>query len=355
MLSHLFRGVIILLIEYIFFLIIIGIFAGSLAGLLGIGGGFLMVPLQYFLLTSMGVDHDLALRISIGTSLAIIIPTAISGAYSHQCELKNILNIGIILGILGMFGGILGGIASSNLPSNILGSILGFFLIFTSIFMVLNKKISKKDSETDSEISIKKNIKKDIENNSESNSENNIEYTCKDDSEKDCENNIEINSELNFNVINNDSNEIDNDIERDGLYSPKLKWSILFGIIVGFLSGLLGIGGGIFLIPLLILLGFTLRRSIAISSVFISLTAIGGTLSYIFTGFGVNTLPYSLGYISLVNFGIIILFSIPMAYFGAKLAYKIPEKRLNQIFAILLFYMGIKMLGLDPISYILGI
>nr|WP_302578980.1 sulfite exporter TauE/SafE family protein [Methanobrevibacter arboriphilus] len=350
MLSHLFRGVIILLIEYIFFLIIIGIFAGSLAGLLGIGGGFLMVPLQYFLLTSMGVDHDLALRISIGTSLAIIIPTAISGAYSHQCELKNILNIGIILGILGMFGGILGGIASSNLPSNILGSILGFFLIFTSIFMVLNKKISKKDSETDSEISIKKNIKKDIE----SNSENNIEYTCKDDSEKDCENNIEINSKLNFNVINNDSNEIDNDIERDGLYS-KLKWSILFGIIVGFLSGLLGIGGGIFLIPLLILLGFTLRRSIAISSVFISLTAIGGTLSYIFTGFGVNTLPYSLGYISLVNFGIIILFSIPMAYFGAKLAYKIPEKRLNQIFAILLFYMGIKMLGLDPISYILGI
>ena len=323
MLSHLFRGVIILLIEYIFFLIIIGIFAGSLAGLLGIGGGFLMVPLQYFLLTSMGVDHDLALRISIGTSLAIIIPTAISGAYSHQCELKNILNIGIILGILGMFGGILGGIASSNLPSNILGSILGFFLIFTSIFMILNKKISKKNSETDSE--------------------------------KDCENNIEINSELNFNVINNDSNEIDNDIERDGLYSPKLKWSILFGIIVGFLSGLLGIGGGVFLIPLLILLGFTLRRSIAISSVFISLTAIGGTLSYIFTGFGVNTLPYSLGYISLVNFGIIILFSIPMAYFGAKLAYKIPEKRLNQIFAILLFYMGIKMLGLDPISYILGI
>lgn len=351
MLSHLFRGVIILLIEYIFFLIIIGIFAGSLAGLLGIGGGFLMVPLQYFLLTSMGVDHDLALRISIGTSLAIIIPTAISGAYSHQCELKNILNIGIILGILGMFGGILGGIASSNLPSNILGSILGFFLIFTSIFMILNKKISKKNSETDSEISIKKNIKKDIE----SNSENNIEYTCKDDSEKDCENNIEINSELNFNVINNDSNEINNDIEREGLYSPKLKWSILFGIIVGFLSGLLGIGGGVFLIPLLILLGFTLRRSIAISSVFISLTAIGGTLSYIFTGFGVNTLPYSLGYISLVNFGIIILFSIPMAYFGAKLAYKIPEKRLNQIFAILLFYMGIKMLGLYSISYILGI
>jgi uncharacterized membrane protein YfcA len=351
MLSHLFRGVIILLIEYIFFLIIIGIFAGSLAGLLGIGGGFLMVPLQYFLLTSMGVDHDLALRISIGTSLAIIIPTAISGAYSHQCELKNILNIGIILGILGMFGGILGGITSSYLPSSILGNILGFFLIFTSIFMVLNKKISKNNSETDNEINIKKNIKKDIENNSE----NSIEYTCKEDSKKDCENNIEINSEINFSVINNEYNEIDNNIERDGLYSPKLKLYILFGIIVGFLSGLLGIGGGIFLVPLLILLGFTLRRSIAISSVFISLTAIGGTLSYIFTGIGVNTLPYSLGYISLVNFVIIILFSIPMAYLGAKLAYKIPEKRLNQIFAILLFYMGIKMLGLDPISYILGI
>jgi len=320
-----------------------------------------MVPLQYFLLTSTGVETDLALRIALGTSLTIIIPTAISGAYSHQRELRDILKIGISLGIFGMFGGILGGVTSSYIPSNILGSILGIFLIFTSIFMVLNKKLSKNNNNNNKNNinntinNIRTNIRNNITNNIRNNFRTSIEYDNKINDEINDKTNDEINNEINYNIINKKSNEIKNLTKKYDFHNPKLKLSIIFGIIVGFSSGLLGIGGGMFLIPLLVLLGFSLRKSIAISSIFISLTAIGGAVSYIFTGIGVNNLPYSIGYVSLVNFGVIILFSIPMAYFGAKLAYKIPEKRLNQIFAILVFYMGIKMLGLDPISYILGI
>ena len=65
-------------------LILIGIVAGFASGLLGVGGGFLIVPLQFFLFTSVGVDPSLAMMVSLGTSLAIIIPTAASGAYQHQ-------------------------------------------------------------------------------------------------------------------------------------------------------------------------------------------------------------------------------------------------------------------------------
>lgn len=322
---------------------IIGIFAGILSGLLGIGGGFLMVPLQYFLLTSMGIDPNLALRISLGTSLAIIIPTAISGAYSHQRESKGLLKIGIILGIFGMFGGILGGITSSHLPFDILGSILGFFLIFTAIFMIFSRNLSKNNN-INSINSEKFSNNSELENVTFKNENNNFE---------------KVNN--NFQLENNDFKNLNDDLEcennqiNENNPNPSLKLSIIFGTLVGFSSGLLGIGGGVFLVPILIFLGFSLRKSIALSSIFISLTAIGGTLSYIFSGIGINTLPYSLGYISLVNFGVIIAFSVPMAYLGAKLVYKIPEKRLNQIFAVLLIYMGIKMLGLDPISYILGI
>ncbi len=329
--------------EYIILLMIIGIFAGILSGLLGIGGGFLMVPLQYFLLTSMGIDPNLALRISLGTSLAIIIPTAISGAYSHQRESKGLLKIGIILGIFGMFGGILGGITSSHLPFDILGSILGFFLIFTAIFMIFSRNLSKNNN-INSINSEKFSNNSELENVTFKNENNNFE---------------KVNN--NFQLENNDFKNLNDDLEcennqiNENNPNPSLKLSIIFGTLVGFSSGLLGIGGGVFLVPILIFLGFSLRKSIALSSIFISLTAIGGTLSYIFSGIGINTLPYSLGYISLVNFGVIIAFSVPMAYLGAKLVYKIPEKRLNQIFAVLLIYMGIKMLGLDPISYILGI
>ena len=56
---------------------------------------------------------------------------------------------------------------------------------------------------------------------------------------------------------------------------------------MGILSGLLGIGGGVFIVSILtIVLGFSLIESIGISSVFISLAAIGGVSSYIFTGMG---------------------------------------------------------------------
>jgi len=277
----------ILSIEYIFFLIIIGIFIGVISGLLGIGGGFLMVPLQFFLLSSIGIDSDLALRISLGTSLAIIIPTALAGAYTHYRKLKHILKPGIFMGIFGMIGGIFGGITSAHIPANILETILGIFLVLIAIYMIFNKSNSSKSQ--------KSNV-------------------------------------------------------RDNLWAGGF-----LGIIIGFSSGLLGVGGGIFLIPVLVfLLGFSMMESIGISSIFISLTSIGGTATYIITGLGINPFPYSIGYVSLINLCTIAIFSIPLAFAGAKLAHKVPERELKLIFTILMIYMGIKILGIDPLSYLLN-
>lgn len=95
-------------IEYFVGLILIGIFAGFASGLLGVGGGFLITPLQFFLLKYIGVAPDLAILISFGTSLAIIIPTSLSGAYRHTKSMDNILKPGIRLGIFGVIGGFVG-------------------------------------------------------------------------------------------------------------------------------------------------------------------------------------------------------------------------------------------------------
>lgn len=97
-----------------------------------------MVPFQFFLLKYSGVEPSLAILISFGTSLAIIIPTAISGAYKHTQVLKGIIKPGIRLGIFGILGGILGGITATYLPVKILEVVFGLLLLFIAFYNLLN-------------------------------------------------------------------------------------------------------------------------------------------------------------------------------------------------------------------------
>ena len=266
-------------IGYFIGLILIGICAGFASGLLGVGGGFLIVPLQYFLLKYIGVEPDLAILISFGTSLAIIVPTSFSGAYRHTRSMDNIVRPGIRLGIFGLIGGAIGGFVASSLPSGVLEIIFGCLLLFIAVKNIID--INKEREE----------------------------------------------ARIPFNLIT----------------------TAIIGLLVGFSSGLLGVGGGIFLIAILTaLLGFSLIEAIGTSSVFICLTAIGGFLSYMVSGWGVSTFPYSIGYVSLINFALIAAFSVPLASVGAKFAHKIPQKKLKIIFSILVFYIALEMLGILP-------
>lgn len=65
-------------------LIATGIFAGILAGLLGVGGGIVIVPVLFFLFQSFGVSPESAMLIATATSLATIVPTSISSIRSHN-------------------------------------------------------------------------------------------------------------------------------------------------------------------------------------------------------------------------------------------------------------------------------
>ena len=65
-------------------LIATGIFAGILAGLLGVGGGIVIVPVLFFLFQGFGVSPDSAMVIATATSLATIVPTSISSIRSHN-------------------------------------------------------------------------------------------------------------------------------------------------------------------------------------------------------------------------------------------------------------------------------
>ena len=127
-------------ISFLIGLAMIGIVAGFASGLLGVGGGFLMVPLQYFLLTSSGVNPDLAMMVSLGTSLAIIIPTASSGAYEHQKKNRDIVRPGMLLGVFGIFGSFCGGLLANVVPSDILRFIFGILLFIVAVDMLVGFK-----------------------------------------------------------------------------------------------------------------------------------------------------------------------------------------------------------------------
>lgn len=113
-----------------------GIAAGTESGLFGVGGGSLMTPVQFWLYTAGGMDGTLATRLAFGTSLAVIIPTMISGALAHH-------NHGVVdwraaapLGGAAIFGGLAGGMAASHLPGHVLRMFFAVFILIIAVRMV---------------------------------------------------------------------------------------------------------------------------------------------------------------------------------------------------------------------------
>ena len=64
-------------------LLVSGAFAGLLAGLFGVGGGIILVPALLYAFDELGYSNDVTAHMAVGTSLAIIVPTSITSAWSH--------------------------------------------------------------------------------------------------------------------------------------------------------------------------------------------------------------------------------------------------------------------------------
>lgn len=111
-----------------------GIFAGILAGLLGVGGGIVIVPVLYFLLQGFGVSAESAMIIATATSLATIVPTAISSVRAHYKK----GNVDVEL--LKFWGGIilLSAIGGSAIASQISGNFLTWMFGVIAVLVSLN-------------------------------------------------------------------------------------------------------------------------------------------------------------------------------------------------------------------------
>jgi len=267
--------------QYVLVLLATGVVVGFSCGLLGVGGGFLMVPVQIWLLTSMGIDPTLATRISFGTSLAVVLPTAISGCRGHNCLGAVLWRPGIIMGLCGLMGAFLGGSIAAHAPGDLLKMVFGFVVLLAALRMLFARSLLPRQDGLEGETG-----------------ESLLQY-------------------------------------------------VFWGLCVGVLSGLTGIGGGVILVPAMVIaMRFSMYQAIGTSSVTIAFNAVGGVIAYVINGWNVPGLPaYCVGYIDLLQFVLLAGASIFTARWGVRMAHRLPAEKLKYIFVMLMIYIGLKMIG----------
>jgi uncharacterized protein len=117
--------------------VVLGALAGFLAGLFGIGGGVVLVPLFLWAFALAGFPPELIVHIAFGTSLAIIIPTSFSAALGHR-KRGNVQSRQVLPLVIGsLVGAACGAWLASGLPGHILKALFGLMQIGVGLKMFL--------------------------------------------------------------------------------------------------------------------------------------------------------------------------------------------------------------------------
>ena len=261
------------LINLLLVLSIAAAVAGFMAGLLGVGGGIIMVPALYYAFTVLDFDIVTRMHLSVGTSLAIIIPTSIISTKTHMeydaVDFKMVKSFGIFI----LLGVIAGTFLAVNLKTP---ALVLFFSIFSFIvglfFIFVRKKL----------IENKKKISDLVKN--------------------------------------------------------------ISGVVIGFISVPLGIGGGSLMVPFMRTFGYDIRKSIGTAAAVGFLIAVSGTITMITGGKIINNIntPFSIGYINFLGFIVFVPVTMIMARIGAKAVYRINKKLLSKIFGTFLILVSIR-------------
>jgi uncharacterized membrane protein YfcA len=210
-------------------LIGIGLFVGFIGTLIGAGGGFILVPVLLLLLP--GLKPEVITSIS----LAIVFLNAASGSIAYAKMKRIDYRSALTFAVAALPGSILGAFSTSLIPERVFDLILGFVLIIIAVFLLLRPEVRKK-------------------------------ITAKDQSKL-----------VHRSIIDNKGQLYE--------YAFNQRTGIIISFVVGYLSSLLGIGGGIIHVPALTsILNFPIHVATATSHLILVIMALAGTLVHIFQG-----------------------------------------------------------------------
>ncbi|WP_263144505.1 sulfite exporter TauE/SafE family protein [Pseudomonas sp. RIT-PI-AD] len=125
--------------EFLLYMVL-GACAGVLAGLFGVGGGLIIVPVLVYSFTAQGFDPDILTHLAVGTSLATIIFTSINSVMEHQR--KGAVRWPVFAWMTGgiLVGAWLGGLTAAAIQGPLLQKIIGVFAILIACQMALDIK-----------------------------------------------------------------------------------------------------------------------------------------------------------------------------------------------------------------------
>ena len=270
------------LIELVVLLLGTGAAAGFLAGIFGIGGGAILVPVLYECFRIAGVPLDARMPLCVGTSLAIIIPTSIRSWRGHQARGSVDMNILKRWAIPVLLGVIAGSVIARYAPER----------LFKFVFVAVAWSAAAR---------------------------------------------------LLFGREN----------WRLGKDFPTGFFMQVYGAVIGLLSTLMGIGGGLFANLVMTLYGRPIHQAIGTSSGLAVLISIPGALGYIYAGWPAAArfpevaalqLPFAVGYISLIGAALVMPTSLLVAPLGVKVAHLLSKRQLEIAFGLYLVIVSLRFL-----------
>jgi len=130
-----------------------------------------------------------------------------------------------------------------------------------------------------------------------------------------------------------------------GRHLPGAAGKFAAGGVIGLVSGLVGAGGGFLSVPFMVWCNVPMHLTVGTSAAFGFPIALANGAGYVIGGQGVEGLPpYSLGYVWLPGLALIAVASVLTAPLGARVAHKLPVKKLKRIFAFMLYALAFYML-----------
>lgn len=241
-----------------------GVVSGLLAGIFGIGGGAVLVPVFYQVFGLLDIDESVRMHLAVGSSLGIIVPTSIRSFMAHKArgavdmELLKALAIPVPLGV------VLASLVAASISSEGLRVIFAVLALLFGIRLLFNRESWRLGTEI-----------------------------------------------------------------------PKNPWRAFIGVLIGFFSALMGIGGGIMNNTFMTLYSRPLHQAVATSAGVGVLIAIPGTVGYIWAGWGDPLLPFgSTGYINWIAVALVIPVTLVVAPYGVRIAHWLSKRHLEVGFGL---------------------
>ena len=133
--------------------------------------------------------------------------------------------------------------------------------------------------------------------------------------------------------------------EQNIVKEMKLYLKVILGLVVGFISAPMGIGGAIMNVPILKFFGFSINKAIGSAAAIGFLIALFGAIGFFITGYFLKTnLPLSIGFLNMPAFLIFVPITTFMARIGAKTVHKLDKKKISKFFGIFLLIVALKFL-----------